>query len=57
MKRVRDRGRQEGFVVGAVVGAVVASVASLLFAPKSGKDLRRDISEGTNETLEQADDY
>lgn len=57
MKRIRDKGRTEGLIIGVVLGAAVATVASLLFAPKSGKDLRKDISEGTSKTLEQADDY
>ncbi|MEI7024894.1 YtxH domain-containing protein [Paenibacillus sp. y28] len=33
------------FVVGAVVGSVVGAVTALLLAPKSGKQLRADISE------------
>src|SRR5699024_2244697 len=55
--KIRKISRAEGFILGAVVGAATASIASLLFAPKSGKDLRKDISEGTSKTLEQADDY
>src|SRR5699024_6937445 len=55
--KIRNESRAEGFILGAVVGAAAATIASLLFAPKSGKDLRKDISEGTNKTLEQADDY
>ena len=39
---------------GVVVGSVVGSVAALLFAPKAGKELRKDISDGTATTLEKA---
>ncbi|ULO05743.1 YtxH domain-containing protein [Paenibacillus sp. 19GGS1-52] len=39
---------------GAVVGSVVGSVTALLFAPKPGKELRKDIAEGTASTLEKA---
>ena len=57
MKRIRDEGRMEGLVVGALFGAAVAAIATLLFAPKSGKELRKDIGEGTSKTLEHADEY
>lgn len=57
LKRIKNKGRTEGLIIGAVLGAAAATVASLLFAPKSGKDLRKDISEGTSKTLEHADDY
>jgi gas vesicle protein len=33
------------FVIGAVVGGVLGAVTALLLAPKSGKELRADISE------------
>ncbi|MNG06969.1 YtxH-like protein [compost metagenome] len=36
----------KGFLLGALAGAVVGSVTALLFAPKSGKELRSDIAEG-----------
>lgn len=39
---------------GAIVGSVVGSVTALLFAPKPGKELRKDIAEGTASTLEKA---
>ena len=55
--KIRNESRAEGFILGAIAGAAAAAIASLLFAPKSGKDLRKDISEGTSKTLEQADGY
>jgi len=39
---------------GVVVGSVVGSVAALLFAPKAGKELRKDIAEGAATTLDKA---
>lgn len=57
IRKIRNEGRAEGFIIGALIGAATAAVASLLFAPKSGKDLRKDIKEGTNKTLENADGY
>ncbi|MRN52838.1 YtxH domain-containing protein [Paenibacillus monticola] len=38
----------------AIAGTVVGSVTALLFAPKPGKELRKDIAEGTASTLEKA---
>lgn len=40
------------FIVGAVAGSVVGSVTALLFAPKSGKELRGDIKAGTEKVIE-----
>jgi len=40
------------FIVGAVAGSVVGSVTALLFAPKSGKELRGDIKAGAEKAIE-----
>lgn len=40
------------FVFGAVVGAAVA----LTFAPKSGEELRADLSDRVNDTMERGKD-
>lgn len=53
----KDKFRVEGLIAGLLIGAVVAAVTSLLFAPKSGKELRTDIGKGTSKALDQADDY
>jgi len=49
------------FIGGLLAGSVIGSLAGLLFAPKSGKELRKNISEkgsgmleDTNELLENA---
>lgn len=57
MHNRKDQFRTEGFIIGALVGAAVAALASLLFAPKSGRELRDDIGKGTNKALDQADQY
>lgn len=49
MRRERIPGAILAFVVGAGVGAVVA----LLLAPKSGEELRGDIVDGVNESVNQ----
>lgn len=38
---------------GALIGSVVGSVTALLFAPKSGRELRQDISEGARQVTEK----
>lgn len=34
------------FLIGTLIGGIVGASAALLFAPKSGKELREDITEG-----------
>lgn len=43
-KVTETNGKGKGFVVGALVGAAVGAITALLVAPKSGKELRKDIS-------------
>lgn len=64
--RIKERGRYftseekteastSTFVVGSVIGAVVGVTAAMLMAPKSGSELRRDVSrkvEGARDTAE-----
>lgn len=57
MNKWKDQYRTEGFIVGALVGAAVAALASLLLAPKSGKELREDIGDTTNKAVDQASNY
>lgn len=44
----------KGFVWGALAGGLLASAASLLLAPKSGRELRGDIAEGAKKAGEAA---
>lgn len=44
----------KGLLWGALVGSVVGSVTALLFAPKPGKELRKDIAEGTAAGIDKA---
>ncbi|SFS58001.1 YtxH domain-containing protein [Paenibacillus sp. BC26] len=38
---------KKSFLVGAIAGGVIGSVTALLLAPKSGRELRKDIADGT----------
>jgi gas vesicle protein len=42
-----------GFLAGGAIGAVIA----LLYAPKSGKDLREDLKKKTSHLMHEADEY
>jgi len=42
----------KSFLIGALVGGVVGSVTALLFAPKAGKELRKDIAVGAQQVGE-----
>jgi gas vesicle protein len=50
-------GMAKGLIVGFIAGSVVGAVMALLYAPKSGKELRRDIKEKTGELVEKGEDY
>jgi gas vesicle protein len=44
------------FVIGAAIGGVVGVLTALLFAPKSGKELRMDISDQVRNASEKTQD-
>lgn len=44
----------KGFLIGALIGGAVGAAAALLTAPKSGKELRDDISTKSNEIYSKA---
>ncbi len=52
-----NRGMAKGLFIGFLAGSVVGAIAALLYAPKSGKDLRSDIRKKANEFAEDASDY
>jgi gas vesicle protein len=52
-----EQDKVEGFLLGTIVGAAVAGITALLFAPKSGKELRGDIADQAEEAKYQAKEY
>ena len=46
-----------GFLLGAFIGASAAAVTALLFAPKSGKELREDLAKEAARYKEQLSEY
>ncbi|WMT39505.1 YtxH domain-containing protein [Paenibacillus sp. D2_2] len=43
----------KGWIWGAAIGTVVGSVTALLFAPKAGRELRKDIADGARQVGEK----
>ena len=39
----------KGFLIGTAAGAAVGAITALLFAPKPGKELRKDIADGAQQ--------
>lgn len=47
----------KGLLVGFLTGGIVGAAVALLYAPKSGKELRQDIKGKTDELLDEAEKY
>ncbi|WP_233487845.1 YtxH domain-containing protein [Aerococcus sp. 1KP-2016] len=45
------------FLLGAIIGGTAGAVAALLFAPKSGRELRDDLNQQANVIRDTALDY
>jgi len=52
-----DNNAGKGLLIGLLAGGAIGAVLGLLFAPKSGKELRNDIRIRTDEYLDDADRY
>jgi len=52
-----NEGMGKGLLLGFLAGSVVGAIVALLYAPKSGKELRADIKQKTGELKDQADEY
>jgi len=50
-------GMARGLIVGFIAGSLVGAVMALLYAPKAGKELRRDIKEKTGELVDMGEEY
>ena len=47
----------KGLLIGFLTGSIVGSVIALLYAPKSGKELRGDIKIKSDEFIDDAETY
>ena len=52
-----DSGVGRGLFVGFLLGSAVGSVIALLYAPKTGKELRGDIKERSDDFLKDTENY
>lgn len=52
-----NSGLAKGLFVGFLVGGIAGALAALLYAPKSGKELRGDIRKRTDELTGEVGDY
>jgi gas vesicle protein len=47
----------KGLIVGLLAGGAVGALVALLYAPKSGRELRADIKEKADDFMEGAEEY
>jgi gas vesicle protein len=52
-----DSGSVKGFLLGLFAGSAIGAALALLYAPKSGRELRGDIRKRTDELVEDAEEY
>ena len=53
----QNDGMLKGLVIGMLAGGAVGAIVALLYAPKSGRELRADLKERADEFREDADEY
>lgn len=54
---MKDEERISGFLLGVIVGGLIGSITTLLYAPTSGKKMRKKISSRAEDILDDAQDY
>ena len=52
-----EEGFSKGLILGAIIGATAGAITALLFAPKSGKELRQDIATKSGEIYENVGEH
>jgi gas vesicle protein len=52
-----DGGSVKGFLFGLIAGGAIGAALALLYAPKSGKELRGDIRKRTDDLVDDAEEY
>jgi len=53
---MKDNDKLGSFLIGVFIGGLIGSVAALLYAPTSGKQLRKKIKDKTGEIVEDAEE-
>lgn len=52
-KKNAKKNLNKGLAIGAAAGTAIGAAAGLIFAPKSGKETRKDISDGVTSTAKK----
>ena len=53
----KNEGMLKGLVIGLLAGGAVGAIVALLYAPKSGRELRADIKDRSDEFRDDAEEY
>lgn len=53
----RDKDMSKGLLIGFLAGGAIGAVIALLYAPKSGRELRSDIKEKADSYYDEAEKY
>lgn len=53
----KEKKSSKGFALGLLTGAVTGALFALLYTPKSGKELRKDIGKKKDELIDEAEKY
>ena len=53
----KENNISKGLLIGFLAGGAIGAILALLYAPKSGKELRSDIREKTDEYIDEAEKY
>ena len=56
-ERESQQGYLNGFLAGALIGGAIGAITALIFAPKSGRELRRDIADRSLELYDKAQEF
>ncbi|MDQ0351286.1 gas vesicle protein [Alkalibacillus filiformis] len=56
-QKTEENINSKDFMIGTLIGGIVGASVALIFAPKSGKELRQDINTGAQQVRERADEW
>ncbi len=54
---LEEKGTAKGFLLGILAGGITGGLIALLYAPKSGRELRSDIGRKKDELIDDAEEY
>ncbi len=57
MEQRTSSSKGKGFMLGLIAGGAIGSIAALLYAPKSGRELRKDIRKKSREVIKETGEY